>query len=120
MAAGVAAAVVAPAPDSMGATPRRCLKDLDFIAGREVLKELAIVGEGDAVGVLNVAKAAAERHLAELVVVTVAFAVGGNMNQLGAVAVWYKTGHQAIRKGVSVKEQTLKCYRMTDRSIVKE
>ena len=55
--------------------------------GREFFEELAVVGEVGLVAVFDPVHGVGERHLAVLVMVAVAFAVGGDVGELGASVV---------------------------------
>ena len=84
--AAVAAAVGAPALDTVGAGPGGVFGDLGLPGGREFVEELAVVGELGEALVFEVVHGEGEGHLAVLVVVAVAFAVGGDVRELGGVA----------------------------------
>ncbi len=81
--AAVAAAVGAPAFDAVGAAPGGVFDDLGLPRGRKFLEELAVVGEAGLVAVFDGVHGVGEGHLAVLVMVAVAFAVGGDVGDLG-------------------------------------
>ena len=80
--AAVAAAVGAPAFDAVGAAPGGVFGDFGLPFGRESFEELAVVGEVGLVSVFDPVHGVGERHLAVLVVVAVALAVGGDVGDL--------------------------------------
>ena len=82
--AAVAAAVGAPAFDAVRAAPGGVLDDLSLPLRRKFLQELAVVGEAGVAVDLNPVHGVGERHLAVLVVVAVALAVGGDVGELRA------------------------------------
>src|SRR5690606_35591503 len=72
--AGLAPAVGPPAFDAVDAAPRGVLMDADLMSGRMEREELAVVGEADAGGTLDVVESGGEGHVAVAVVVPVALA----------------------------------------------
>ena len=81
--AAVAAAVRAPALDSVKAGPRGVFGDLGLPLGWEAGEELGVVGELGVAAILDPVEGVTEGHFAVLVVVAVAFAVGGDVGELG-------------------------------------
>ena len=69
----------------MGTAPGGVFGDLGLPSGREFLEEFAVVGEFGLVLVLDPVHGVGEGHLAVAVVVAVAFAVGGDVGELGFV-----------------------------------
>ncbi len=106
--AAVAAAVGAPAFDAVGAGPGAVIDDDGLGLGREVGEEFGVVGELG-VGVLaEGAEGGAEGHFAVFVVVAVAFAVGGDVRDLGAGAVVVESAEEAPGEVFAVVEQAFK------------
>ena len=83
--AAVAAAVGAPAFDAMHAAPGGVFDHLGLPLRRELFQELAVVGERCVAVRLDPVHGIGERHLAVLVVVAVALAVGGDVRELDPV-----------------------------------
>ncbi len=82
LASAVAAAVGAPALDAMHAGPGGVFRDFGLPFGREFFEELAVVGEAGLAGVFDPVHGVGEGHLAVLVMVAVALAVGGDVRDL--------------------------------------
>src|SRR5216684_4182987 len=80
--AAVAAAVGAPAFDAVGAGPGGVFGDFGLPFRRKFFEEFAVVGEAGLVPVFDVVHAVGEGHFAVLVMVAVAFAVGGYVGDL--------------------------------------
>jgi hypothetical protein len=98
----------------VGAAPGGVFDDLGLPLGREFLEELAVVGELGVAVVLDPVHGVGERHLAVLVVVAVALAVGGDVGELGgssgaesAVVEW-KPIEQAAAEVFAAVEQAFK------------
>ena len=110
--AAVAAAVGAPALDAVGAGPGGVFDDFGLPRGREFFEELAVVGELGVAVVLDPVHGVGERHLAVLVVVAVAFAVGGDVGELGAAGavggVGRKPSSRRLPKCFAAVEQAFK------------
>ncbi len=113
-----AAAVGTPALDAMGAAPGGVFDDPGFEAGRVLLEEFAVVGGADAGGaaavvfvlVLKGVEHPGEGHFAVFVVVTVAFAVGGDVDELGAaLALGLESAKEALGEGFAAVEQAFEC-----------
>ena len=82
--AAVASAVGAPALDAVDAAPGGVFDDFAFVFGRKLLKEAGVVGQLDGLVFFEQAERVGERHFAVLVMMTVGFAVGGDVDQLRA------------------------------------
>ena len=111
--AAVAAAVGAPALDAVGTGPRCVFDHLGLPCGREFFEELAVVGELGVAVVLDPVHRVGEGHLAVLVVVAIAFAVGGDVGELRVVAggVFAEAVEQPAAEGFAGVEQALECDR---------
>src|SRR5579871_3969619 len=96
MSSGVAAAVAPPAFDTMDTTPRAVFNDLDQVFVGILFQVLAIVRELDGVLFLNLFQRVGKGHFAEVMMVAITFAVGGDMNELVELASAGKSTHQAI------------------------
>jgi len=83
--AAVATAVGTPALDAVNAGPGGVVDDFGFVLRWEFFEELAVVGERGEVVFFDPVHGVAERHFAVLVVMSVAFAVGGDVGQLGLI-----------------------------------
>ena len=120
--AAVAAAVAAPALDTVGAGPRGVVDDFGLPGGGKLLEELAVVGKAREVVVLDVVEGIAEGHFAVLVVVAVGFAIGGNVDELGFGG-WFigvEVGEETAGKGFAVVEETLEGDGAGGRAVVEE
>ena len=97
--AAVAAAVGAPAFDAVGAAPGGVFGDLGLPFRGEFFEELAVVGEVGLVAVFDHVHGVGEGHLAVLVVVAVAFAVGGDVGESGRLRDRRAMGDESRRGG---------------------
>ena len=86
MAPGIAAAIGAPALDSVDTTPRTLFDDFGGMLGGMHLEKFAIVCKLRKFGFLNVVQGRTECHFAVMVMVSVALAVGRDVDQLRALA----------------------------------
>ena len=93
--AAVAAAVGAPAFDAVGAAPGGVFGDFGLPLGRKFFEELAVVGQAWPAAFFDPVHGVGEGHLAVLVVVAVAFAVGGDVGELGDLGIAGRGGMEA-------------------------
>ena len=80
--AAVAAAIGAPPLNAMHAAPGGVFDDLSLVLGRELLQEIAVVGQLDGGVFFQQAQCVGQRHLPVFVVVAVRLAVRGHVHQL--------------------------------------
>ena len=106
--AAVAAAVGAPAFDAVGAAPGGVFDDLGLPLWGEFFEELAVVGEAGLVAVFDPVHGVGEGHLAVLVVVAVAFAVGGDVGELGGFGVVGRGGWKPSRRRLAKSSPLLR------------
>src|ERR1051325_212856 len=104
MAAGAAAAVYPPTIDAVKAAPRGILDDLDLMRRRMPLEVLPVIRQlGEFVG-FDVVQSIRQRHVAETVVVAIAFTVRGDMNELRPVALFGKSPEKPIDEVFAARE----------------
>jgi hypothetical protein len=75
-----------PALDAVSATPGAVVDNFSLPAWWKALEELAVIGEGGVVVVLDPMHGVAERHLAVTVMVAVALAISGDVSKLRLIA----------------------------------
>src|ERR1035438_7664202 len=108
MPAGIAAAVSAPAPYAMHATPGSVFENLDDVLGGIARQKFGVVGDpGQTIG-FDVAERVGERHIAVTVVMAVGFAICGDVGQLWPVALIVEGGQQTPGEVLPIVEQALK------------
>src|SRR5262249_50190901 len=111
MGAGVAAAVLPPALDTVGAAPGAVLEDLRHVTGRMALEVLAVVGEPGRALRLEAAQDVGEPHVPEAMVVAVGFAVGRDVNELGPAALVRKRPFEPHQERLAAAQQLLEGHR---------
>ena len=120
MAAGVAAAIRSPAFESVRTTPGGVLENFDPVIRRVHLQELAVVRELGELARVDAPQSEGERHLAVMVMMTVAFTVRCDMGKLRADAIVGESAQQPVRESFAVVEQALECHALRDGSVVEE
>src|SRR6185437_14654110 len=119
--ASIAAAVGAPALDTVGAAPGGVLDDLGFVLGRKQFQELAVIGELRMPFALDALECPGQRHFAERMMVAVAFSVGGDVDELAAmVALIGEAVEEALNEAISVIQQALERDGPRDGAVVEE
>ena len=102
MGAGVAAAIAPPAVDAVGATPGSFFGDLDFVGGRMSFEKLTVVGQARQLFGFDSIQCVGQRHVTKPMMMAITFAIGGDMDQLGPIAVIGKAAHEFVDKAVAV------------------
>ena len=120
MAAGIAAAVAPPAVDPVNTTPGGVFDDLDLVGRRVAFEELAVVSELRQAMGLDVVQRVSQRHVAKAVMVSVAFAVGGDVRELCVPPILRENTEQAVRQIFAARQQSLESHRAGDRTIIEE
>src|ERR1019366_3751620 len=120
MSAGVASTIAAPAFDAVDATPRTVVDDLHEMFGGMFFQKFAVVGELGDVPSLDFVQCIGERHFAMVVMMAVAFSVGGDVNQLRSLAGVGEAAHQPFCKSFAVVQQSLEGNALRDGPIVEE
>ena len=117
---GIAAAVLAPACDAVRATPGTVLDDLRFMLRWMFLQVLAVVRElGDSL-FFDVLERISKGHVSVCVMMSVTFAIGGDMHQLWPVAGVGKASGQAMRELLAAVEQLLECHCLRNGCVVEK
>src|SRR5580698_7975418 len=101
----------------MNAAPGAVVEDFGNVIWRKQFQELSVIGQSDSFVVLDMVQRIGERHLAVMVVVAVAFAIGRDMHQLRPGTVIGKPRYQAIGKPPAIVEQSFKSHGLSDRSV---
>ncbi len=119
-AAGVAAAVLAPAAHPVGAAPGGVLDDLHLMVRRMGLQVLPVVGQPGEAVLLDVVEGVGEGHLAVAVMVAVGLAVGRDVHQPVVLRGRGHRGHQPVGEALAAHQQPLERHRPRDRAVVDE
>jgi len=88
---GVTSAVALPALYTMRAAPGGLLQNFHFMCGRMRGKKFAVVCDPRQFIALDIVQRISQGHIAVRVVVSVGFAVGGDMNQLDRISLRIKS-----------------------------
>src|SRR6266481_8733486 len=118
--AKIAAAVCLPPANAMHTAPGGVFDDMDFMARRELLQKLAIVGEARDTFGLDLLQRIGQGHLAILVMMSVSFAIGSDVDQLRPRAFCREPAPQAIHKVMAVVQQLFKRNRLGDRAVIEK
>src|SRR5436305_3966513 len=85
-----------------------------------LLQELAVIRQLRRIVLLNFFQRIRQRHFPEPMVMTIALAVRGNMNQLIELPSSREPAHQPVGKTLAITEQPFESYRLRDRSIIEK
>ena len=102
--AGVAAAITPPAIDTVSAAPGTFFNDVDLVGRRVLFQKLAVIGQSGQLPAVNLFQGVSERHVAKAVMMTVAFAVGGDVHELRPLALRRESAGQSLDEAVAVGE----------------
>src|SRR6201987_3679547 len=116
--ARITAAIAAPALDPMHATPRAVLEDFDFVSRRILLEKLSVVGKLCQVVGLNMVQSVRQGHLPKVMVVTITFAICGDVHQFRPAALVRESAHHPFCELLAIVQQTLEGNRFRNRSVV--
>src|SRR5881296_1024900 len=105
MAAGVASTVAVPPLDAMRAAPCAAFPDFHLDRGAMTLEILAVVGHHSRIVGLDLMERIGQCHIALVVVMTVCFAIRGDVNKLRPRACVRECGCEAPRKVLAFLEQ---------------
>ena len=86
----------------MHTTPRTVIDDFNKVFRRIFFQEFAIIRDLGEVVPVNFVQRVRKRHFSAVMMVTVAFAVGGNVDQLRSLPGIRKPAHQAIGKSFPI------------------
>src|SRR5262245_2624691 len=120
MAARVAAAIAPPAVDAVKTAPRGFFNNLDLVGRRMSFEVFAIVRKLCQLIGLDGVKCIGKSHVAEAVVMAVTFTVGGDMDELGPLAVIVEGPAQPIRQMLAAGEQSFKGNSASDWSVIEK
>src|SRR3954466_5171724 len=104
MPSGIAAAVGAPALDSMHAAPGTVLDNFGDVVRGMALEKLTIVRKHREVIRLNMMQSIGQRHFSKTVVMAIAFSVGCDVHELRPFPRVGKPAEQAVGKTSPVIE----------------
>src|SRR5215813_547823 len=117
---GIAATVFAPASYAVRTTPGTVLDDLRLVLRRMFLEVLAIIREPSNALLLDVLQCIRERHVAVGVMMSVAFAIRGDMHELRPIAGVGESSRQTMRKLLPTIQQLLEGDCLRNGSVVEE
>src|SRR5579872_4498762 len=120
MSAGIAAAIAAPAFHSVNATPRAVIHDFHKMLGGMFFKKFAVVGQLRDLLSFDFVQCEAERHFAIMMMMAVAFPVGGDVDELRSLAGIGEAAHQPIGETFAIVQQSLESHALRNGTVVKE
>src|SRR5256886_7293193 len=120
MTAGITSAVTVPPLDAMRAAPRGPFPDFGFLSRRVLLEVFGVIGQlCDVVG-FDVMQGIGKRHLATLMMMSVCFTIGCDVDDLRPRPAVGKRRCQTARQILASFEQAFERNRLRNRPVVKE
>src|SRR5512136_2601222 len=117
---GVAAAVASPPFYSVDTAPGTVLENLHLVGGRMPLQVFTIVCESSRLVGFDVVQGIGQRHVPIRVVVTVALAIRGDMDELRPSPRFGKPAQETLRKSLAVAQNALKSHSPGDGTVIEE
>src|SRR5262249_23300045 len=108
--AGIATAMAVPALYAVRATPCVVLDDLSFVSGRKLLQVLTVICELRQPLLFNIFKRKGESHIAVVMMMSIAFAVSGDVHQLWPIPFFVESRGQTVCQTLTTVEQAFKGY----------
>ena|SRR5947209_4301433 len=117
---GIAAAIASPALHAMRTAPGGVLNDLHLMGRWKLFQELTIICEPRVHLRLDGMQCEDQRHIAVAVVMSVSFAVSGNVHELRPVPGIREPAFQAGGELLTTVQQLLESHRLGDRAVIEE
>src|SRR5215510_8417788 len=105
MTAGIAAAITPPTIDAMETAPRSLLDDLHLMRRWMPFEIFSVVGEPRELLGFDGVQSVGERHVAEAMMMAVAFAIGGDMDELWPPTVLVESADEPIDQVFAARQQ---------------
>src|ERR1035437_988007 len=101
----------------MDAAPRAVLHDFDKMVGWIALQKLAVIGKLRQLFVFDALQRESQRHFAEAMMVTITFAIRGDVRKLWPSSNIRKAAEQAIREPLAIVQQAFKGHALRNRPV---